>query len=259
MTCGRGVTGPRGGILARNPQRIGFPMLRVLTLATVLTLVAPSVLNATGKQTAVVNSSGFMSAHPDIRWRTRGLQAQGDGDHGQALEYYLRAARFADKASAAAIGEMYWMGQGVRRDRSLAYAWMDLAAERHWRLFLVRREGMWSELSDAERQLAIELGRRIYEEYGDAVAKPRLERTLARERRRSTGSRTGSTGALSIQIPTPSGMVTLDGSQYYAEKYWEPRQYWRWQQEIWAPELTGQVDVGPIAQATPEADPDETP
>jgi hypothetical protein len=201
------------------------------------------------REPAFVATEAFLSGHPDLRWRIAGLNAHRKGEYREALEAFRRAARFADKPAAAAIAELYWEGKGVAQDRALAYAWMDLAAERQWRLFLVRREGMWAELTDAERERALVVGTALYEEFGDAVAKPRMARVLRNARRNTTGSRTGSVGSLRIEIPSANGSLIVDGSQFYADKYWDPKMYWRWQQETWAPELQGRVDVGTVTAA----------
>ncbi len=209
------------------------------------------------KEPDFVATAAFMSGHPDLRWRIAGLNAHRKGEYGEALEAFRRAARFADKPAAAAIAELYWEGKGVAQDRALAYAWMDLAAERQWRLFLVRREGMWAELTDAERERALAVGAALYEVFGDAVAKPRMARALRNARRNTTGSRTGSAGSLRIENPSANANLIVDGSQFYAEKYWDPKMYWRWQQETWAPELQGRVDVGTVT-ATAEPSEDRT-
>jgi hypothetical protein len=84
----------------------------------------------------VVNNPGFLSAHQDLLWRRRALRAYGKGYPSRAAVYLQRAAKYADKPSQATYAEMLWNGDGVERDRALAYVWMDLAAERGYRLFV---------------------------------------------------------------------------------------------------------------------------
>src|SRR5690606_28657749 len=87
----------------------------------------------------------------------------------------------------------------------------------------------------------------VYDEYRDGVAKERLERLLRRAKRSTTGSRVGAVGALQVIIPGPGGVsMTIDGSQYYADQYWEPAQYWTWQDSIWKDPPTGRVTVNPV-------------
>ncbi|HRF83598.1 MAG: sel1 repeat family protein [Xanthomonadales bacterium] len=198
-----------------------------------------------------VLTEGFLAAHPDLRWRAEGVRAYAEEDYAEAFEYLQRAARYADKAAQAMIAGMLWNGLGVAQDRPLAYAWMDLAAERYYHDFLVYREAYWNALSETERAAAIQRGQAILAEYGDDVAKPRLEKVLRQERRQVTGSRVGSVGPLTI-VPFTGPMagtgMTLRGDQYYADKYWEPKAYWRLQDEIWKAPLRERVDVGDVEQ-----------
>ncbi len=132
-------------------------------------------------------------------------------------------------------------------DRALAYAWMDLASERAYKDLLARREGYWNALSEVERERALQQGASIYAEYGDDVAKPRIEAVLRRARSKTTGSRLGAVGALRIQISDGAGgMMEVDGSQYYASKYWKPEEYFTWQEKTWVDLPRGQVEVGEL-------------
>ena len=91
-------------------------------------------------------------------------------------------------------------------------------------------------------------------DFGDAVAKGRLEKLLRRAKRNTTGSRVGAVGNLKVLVPGPGGtMLTIDGSQYYADQYWDPAQYWTWQDSIWKDPPTGRVTVSPI-EVVREAD-----
>ena len=197
----------------------------------------------------VVLTEGFLAAHPDLRWRRDGLRAYDRGNYDTALGYFRRASRYGDKPSQAMVAQMYWNGTGTARDRPLAYAWMDIAAERHYRQFLLYRERYWAALDEPGRADAIMRGQALYAEYGDDVAKPRLERIMTRERRKITGSRLGFVGKLRI-IPNTGPMagsgMSLDAEQYYADKYWKPKAYWALQDEIWEAPPKGRVDVGDL-------------
>ena len=201
-----------------------------------------------------VLTEGFLAAHPDVKHRMRGVEALDQQQPEAAFNEFRRAARFADKVSQAMLGEMYWQGLGVEADRGLAYAWMDLAAERGYITFVVKREKYWAELSEDERQRALDQGQAIYAEYGDEVAKPRMQRLLDRGRRNLTGSRVGFVGALKIMIPGPAGAwISIDGSKYYADKYWRPKDYFEWQDRVWDKPPVGTVSIGDIA-SSPEAE-----
>lgn len=197
----------------------------------------------------IIGSEGYLAAHPDQKFRLLGNDARRNGRLSEAREYFSRAARYADKLSQGAIAEMYWNGEGVPRNRPLAYAWMDLAAERGAQLLLAHRESYWSQMTPAERQQAIHEGEQLYAEYGDAVAKPRLERKLIVARRNVTGSHVGWIGNLSVCVDPSVGScgAAVTGEQYYADRYWIPKKYWEWQDQIiLTPGRTGEVKVGPV-------------
>lgn len=195
----------------------------------------------------VLNSAAFLAAHPDLQNRHRGMEAYEAGDHDLAMSYFRRAARYADKPSQAMVAEMLWKGEGGVQDRALAYAWMDLAAERGYPGFTIIRERYWAELDEGLRRDAVARGEGVYAEYGDAVAKPRIARVLRRERRRVTGSRTGFAGALEILVPGPGGiMQSIDGSKFYDRKFWDPELYQAWHDAVWMEQREGRVNIGDI-------------
>ncbi|MEJ5208464.1 hypothetical protein [Denitratimonas sp. CY0512] len=204
-----------------------------------------------------VMTSGFLAAHPDIRWRREGLHDYSNQRYEQALTHFRSAARYADKASQAMIAEMHWMGLGVPPDPVQGYIWMDLAAERVYPNFMILREIYWEALDASQRQAAIEQGQAVYAEFGDDVAKPRLERVLRRERRNVTGSRTGFVGNITIipnTGPLAGGGLTISGDQFYAAKYWEPAKYWALQDSIWKNPPRPEVEVGTLRQDGVEED-----
>lgn len=234
-------------------------MSRCLSTALValsLGALLPSPVQAQAKPDAtdqqILQSEGFLTAHPDLLNRGRGWRAYREGDFAGALTYFRRAARYADKPSQAMIGEMHWKGEGVEQDPALAYAWMDLAAERGYEGFTLLRERYWQRLDEAQRRDALARGEAIYAEFGDDVAKPRIATVLRRERSRITGSRTGAVGALTIEIPGPGGFTqTIDGSKYYASKFWDPEEYQAWHDAVWTKPREGRVDVGEVEPLRP--------
>lgn len=205
---------------------------------------------------ALMMSAGFLSSHPDLRFRLNGQKRFSEGNYADAFDFFQRAAWYGDKPSQGMVAEMLWTAKGVAQDRPRAYAWMDLAAERGYDGFVTHRERYWAALDDAERARAIEVGREVYAKYGDAASEPRLEAVLRRERAKQTGSRTGSSSALKIYVPGPGGTYDqIDGSKYYDERYWDPKQYRALQDSIWARSYTGRVDVGPVQQIGPDGNP----
>lgn len=225
----------------------------------------------TPRDEALMATEGMLGAHPDLRWRREGLREIEAGRIDKGVILLRRAARFADKSAQAMLAELLWNGDGIARDRAEAYAWMDLAAERGYPLFTVHREKYWAALDQRERARALEVGAGIYAEYGDDVAKPRLEQHLEDRLRRRSGSRLGGHGVVRVHTAprsNPSGGAGILGIKrgpdsangtfviyyagmelpgYYDDKYWNPKDYWQWQDEIHDRLPTGIVTVGEMA------------
>lgn len=204
----------------------------------------------------IEQSQSFLDGHPDLKYRTLGFKSYKNGDFKQAMAHFLRASFYADKPSQAMVGEMYWKGEGVAADKSSAYAWVDLAAERQFVNLLAVRERYWNGMSAAEQAKAIEIGQGVYEKYGDQVAKRRLEAKLRNVRRNITGSRTGAAGTLTVELAGPDGeSVSVDGSQFYNEQYWNAEKYWVWQDETWKTMSRGNVNTSDLKPVEPEKKP----
>lgn len=206
----------------------------------------------------LLTKAGFLATHPDLDFRKRGLEAFKAGEREDAFRHFQRAAFYADKPSQGMIAEMLWNGHGVARDRALAYAWMDLAAERGYSTFLSAREHYWDELDAAERERALEEGQAIYAKYGDAAAQPRIAAVLRRGLRNKTGSRTGA-GAANLSIIIPGShdgdSEVIDGSKFYDSKYWNPKEYQAWHDAVWMRPRIGRVDVGDVQQVRDDKEP----
>lgn len=187
-------------------------------------------------------AAGFLDGHPDLLYRSQGLEAYGEREYVKAIERFRKAAHFGDKASQAIIGEMLWSGLGAERDRVMALVWMDVAAERGYPRFVNTRNVYWNALTPAERQRARNLADNLHDEYGDAATEPRLARALRRERAKMTGSRVGSMSS-NVQIIIP-GHGSIDGSRFYDPKFWDPVQYRAWHDTFWEHVKEGSVSVG---------------
>ena len=219
--------------------RIRIPVLALMALA-ILLCGAPAAASDEG----IMSQPGFLAGHPDLRWRMLGQEALERGRSDEAFNYFRRSALYADKASQAAVADMLWSGIGTSPNRPLAYAWIDLAAERGYEKLLIQRERFWAALTPDEQARALQMGESIYARYGDDVAKPRMDRQLRRARTQMTGSRVGHVGtmaitsALDLHGPNPVLNIgnleaTVDGSLYFADKYWDPAAYWIWQDAQW--------------------------
>ncbi len=193
-----------------------------------------------------VVSAGFLNFHPDLQYRGYGYAAYRKQQFERALVLFRRAAYFADKPSQGMIGEMYAKGEGVPRDMALAYAWMDLAAERGYVGFTVLRERYWAAMSQAERDRSLEQGQALYAQFGDGAAKPRFATQLRRGSKEGVGSRTGFKGNVKINILGPSGEETIDGSKFRDASYWNADQYWAMQDRVWRNPAGAKVNVGDV-------------
>lgn len=207
-----------------------------VVVALALGLAGPLSLATAGEAPDDARSLEYellLRGHPDLEYRLYGMNAYKRKDHAYAMTLFRRAAYFGDKPAQGMIAEMYAHGEGVERDMALAYAWMDLASERGYKDFVIRRERYWARMDEATRQRALQEGKAIYAEYGDAVAKPRFALQLRRESRQIVGSRTGFAGNAQITIPSSLGQQTIDGTTYKSASYWDPDAYWKLQDALW--------------------------
>ncbi len=246
-------------------MRLVASLLLLLLAAPALAQDAPAGApeSASAPQPAAANplagTSDFLEYHPDLKYRKKGLEAYERDSFPRAAAFFRKAARYADKPSQAMVAQMLWRGEGVTVDRPLAYAWMDLAAERRYPSFVAFREHFWQQLDAAQRQQAIEVGKAVYAEFSDAVAKPRFAAALERGRSHTTGSRTGFVGNLQIMVPGPGGeWITIPANRYYAPRFWQDKDYWAWQDQVWKAPLHGNVLIGPL-QAVHKVDPNRPP
>lgn len=239
-------------------------MLRKLLLVALIpvsaAMAAQKATPPDPTQEPLMIKAGFLDWHPDLRFRLRGIEEIKEKKYEDALKSFCYAAFFADKPSQGMVAEMYWNGQGVPKDPALAYAWMDLAAERGYIGFVGLRERYWNELDVSQRERALQEGRLLYARYGDAAAKPRIAWKLRQGRSRTTGSRTGFAGNLQIIIPGPGDSNgSIQGTKFYDERYWDPDKYQQWHDSIWSKPKVGRVDVGEIEQVKsriPETSPE---
>lgn len=232
----------------RMLHRLGSALVLVLASSALATpaLATPAPTKDQLKSARILTED-FLRYHPDIKHRLEGLARLEDGVPSEAFEEFRQAAKFADKVSQAMVAELLWSGEAGQQDRAAAYAWMDLAAERGYAVFVAKREQYWAALDPAERERALDLGRQIYADFGDEVAQPRLDVLLKRGRWAMTGSRVGFKGALEINVPGPGGQwVRISGEEYYDDKLWKTEQYFAWQDRTWGGAPVGTVTVGDI-------------
>lgn len=233
---------------------------RGLLLALLFALPLGVAAQTNASQQEVLSNKSFLSAHPDLQNRIRGMELLQAGHPDRAMARFQRAAWFADKPSQAMVATLYWEGRGVKQDRALGYAWMDLAAERQYPDFLLQRERYWNELNADEQARALDEGVAVYARYGDRVSQPRIAGLLRRERSHMTGSRAGFAGNTKVIVPgagvnvdpvaLPS-VIVIDGSQFHDPQFWVPEQYQAWHDSQWTQPRMGRVEVGEFEQQEP--------
>lgn len=204
--------------------------------------------------------------HPDVLYRNVGVKAYKDGAKEEALRDFIKSASYADKLSQELVATMYWNGEGTPVDRPRAYAWMDLAADRGYRDMLVQRERYWSQLSEAERKQALDVGREVYATYSDDRGLERLQLKLSAVATQAIGSHAGFTGNGStlLKSQSPNGNrplgdaehsmqdvlngsrgTVVDDSKRYSAELWNAKQYQRLKDMQWNL-ATGHVEVGDL-------------
>lgn len=187
-------------------------------------------------------TAGFFEAHPDMRWRSVALGEYKKQNYTKAMRDFKRAAKYADKFSQSMVAHMYWEGLGTTPDLPLAYAWMDLAAEREYYNFVVQREAYWTQLNENQRAEALRRGQLVYTEYSDSITKPNMDKALRQATRNITGSRTGYvSGGLYV---TDVNGNEIPASIYYDKTYYQPESYWCDQDAYWSRPMNPNVDVG---------------
>jgi hypothetical protein len=220
-------------------------------------------------------AGSFRAYHPDQYYFGLAMEAHEAQRYEESRERFRQAARYADKPAQLALAIMARDGIGGAADLAEAYAWADLASERGYSAFLLQRERIWEQLDAAQRERALARGAQLYAEYGDAVAKPRLERLLRAGYARKTGSRAGGDtsrlGVIDLSDPAAragfiaafmtnpgkgfdqfasgvgaAGRIGLGSASYYNESNWRPEEYWAARDSVW---LRGRVEVQPLRKA----------
>ena len=226
-------------------------MARLLLLLSLLPACAAAVNPLSFDDQLIVYSESFLNAHPDLKYRSVGMENYAKGRYREALHYFRLGAYYADKPSQGMVAQMLWQGEGTAVDRPAAYAWMDLAAERRYKELLIARERYWAQLTPEQREAAIAKGQAIYRKYGDEVAQRRLKNVLERKRRYVTGF----VGFLDIYANGPNGMpVRISGDEYYQDRFWKLDDYLEWQSTTWQALPTGTATMGELVPVRPEDD-----
>ena len=109
----------------------------------------------------------FPSAYTDSLRDAK--NAYGDKHYDTAFKLFQRAACAGDKESQSALGRMYLLGQGVKREDLVGYAWLKVAAEvglLGYQSIVGKLEGA---MTPAQRKIADRLGATTVGLYGLAA------------------------------------------------------------------------------------------
>ena len=235
-------------------QRAGFVVIGLVCAALSLQAVAANAEKEVidRKEQRVLSTRTFLNAHPDMKYRQEGWEAYQAGDHVLAMKDFMKASRYADKASQAMVAEMLWRGLGVPADPSMAYAWADLAAERGYPQFIRLREQYWRDLDAAQRERAVRDGQALLAEYADAAARPRMAEFMKKAKQRIRRSASSVSAPKEVRVPDQfGGMMRIPGHQFYDSKFWDAKEYQAWQDAVWKDLPQGKVDVGGVEQVAP--------
>ena len=228
--------------------------MRSITLVFALGIcLLPASPPALAASEAYVDSS----VHYDQVFRWRAMEAFHAGNVASAIRNFERAARYADKPSQFALGAIYLNGDGVPRDRALAFAWYDVAAERGYEEVVEQRDRLWSQLTDGERAAALVLSKRILARYGDAKAKPRHRSKTLAALQHSLGKSKSVRDDVIVTDLANCGAGRVDFTrgnpcserEFFSSRF-DPKHYWAVQDANWG--VGGIVEVGPVLRARSE-------
>ena len=192
------------------------------------------------------------TGHRDQLFRRYAFIAYQRGDRDDARRHFETAARYGDKPSQLALAMLHLNGYGVTRDPARAYAYADLAAERGYPAYLLHREAIWASLDEQGRERAIQIGKGLYRENGDAVAKPRHALRLRQSLTGSIAKHPSARGYLIVTDVQRCRFQTVAEACTYYDFFdgpdFDPDRYWQVQDGPWM-HPDGIVDVGPLRKS----------
>lgn len=255
----------------RNFSRVATTAIAVLVSAGSIHAVTRDAADIQKKVQAMANVD--TDGHPDLAGEFNGMRYYMHGKYESAMEQFKHGAYYADKLSQLCIGLMYLNGQGVAKDAVVAYAWLDLAAERNYPAFTATRDRVEASLTAEQLQQAAQMRAQLASVYADAVAKRRLATQLALGQMRLTGSRTGydfsvlslpadiyaapGSGGTAASVGRCDGPTIsvgyseapisgCSGSTRYTSAFWDPDKYFAGRDALW----NATVNVGPVQDQT---------
>ncbi len=153
---------------------------------------------------------------PDRRNLGEGMQALKKGSAIDAISNFEDAARYGNKDAQKLLGMIYIQGSGVERDWPKGYAWLKLAATHGDNEAVSARDQVLAQLKPEELPRAKKQFEEINKEFGNLAAITRREAWIRKEKRKITGSRTGSSSAVRIQVADSTGYTwEVAGAKYF--------------------------------------------
>jgi uncharacterized protein len=235
-------------------------MLFFLSTAAGAQTAPPAGADDSGtKEVLAAMSRTSTTGHPDLAGEFAGMQAFARGDFAAALKGFEQGARYGDKLSQLSIGLMYLNGQGVDKDPVTAFAWVAIAAERKYPRFLDTRDRIWADLDAQQREKGKALVEQLYGQYGDLVAKPRLEHAMHQSLADMTGTGLSYATGNNVVMIVPDqykkrctdttingAPVSGCGENLQDKSRWDPKEYMKLRDGTW----TGTVTVGEVQSNT---------
>ncbi len=153
---------------------------------------------------------------PDRKSLGRGAHALKKGFPEDAVKNFEQAARYGNKDAQFTLGMMYIRGTGVEMDWAHGYAWLKLSASHGKPEAVEASKQVLEQLKPEELLKAEQWTAKLAPEFGDVAAVERREEWVRKERRKVTGSRTGRTAAVQIQVADATGYAwQVAGPKYF--------------------------------------------
>ncbi len=153
---------------------------------------------------------------PESRELVRGAHNLKKGYNNDALRNFKRAAEYGSKDAQKTIGMLYINGAGVPMDWARGYAWLKLSATHGDPEAVSARDQVFAQLKDEEKATVDRIYAEIDAEYGDQAALARREEWVRKQKREITGSRTGASSQVRVQVADATGFAwEVSGAKYF--------------------------------------------
>jgi len=143
---------------------------------------------------------------PDLYLITKAAKAYEDGYNQSAYKKFKQAAAFGNTIAFRYLGLMHIKSLGVKQDWAKGYAWIRLSALDNSKDNLELQQKILKNLKPVELEQSELEYQRLLEEYGVSATLERRHRWVQRQKKKTTGSRTGSQ-TVNVQSKSPRGNV----------------------------------------------------